>query len=374
MAKTHTEPSTRESHKSRIITFLLHFVAVVLLFSLPEMFQSFNMRHAGVIDARIYIKPLILIAIFYINYYVFFPLCYGRRHSVAMIIILNVALIGAAMSINTMLLEMHHRPPLPEGVASMHPHPMKHNSSPHNEFIRVPVVRDMLMYILTATLSIFVKLSLRITELEKTNTEQVARQKAEELSRLKEQIRPHFLFNALNTIYALIDLNPEAAKKAVHRISQMLRYVLYDTGGNVTLRNELEFIESYVSLMAFRMPKSTVVSATFDPGVWGEAKIAPLIFINLVENAFKHGRSGSGHDKIEISITASPDGIVTCATSNTIAAATQPSDGSHKGGVGLANLTRRLQLLYGSDASIAYGPAGDNQFKTLLTIKLHKTE
>lgn len=357
IAKTYSSPRARAS---KVLTIALHFVAVALLFSLPEMFQSFGDRHMP-FSLRLYIKPITLIAIFYINYFTFIPLCNGRRRGLWKVIILNIILIALALCLDRHLFAQG---PPPDGP-NLHPSPAR--PPEHGFFFSALAARDFVMYILTAALSIFIRMTLQIKNLEKQHNELLVRQRSEELIHLKEQIRPHFLFNALNTIYALIEIDPPSAKKSVHRISQMLRYVLYDTG-SATLRTEVQFIESYVVMMIFRFSSAAKVNYSFDVGTWGDYPIAPLIFINLIENAFKHGRTGSPDDLIEISITTTPDGLVTCSTSNP-AAIPSASNATQKPGIGLSNLRRRLELLYGANASLEYGVA-DNKFKSQLTIRL----
>ena len=109
-----------------------------------------------------------------------------------------------------------------------------------------------------------------------------------ELKSLKNQLNPHFLFNTLNNIYSLIAFNPETAQHAVHDLSRLLRYILYENNQNrVPLAKEIEFIDNYIALMKIRLPQEVIVETE----IYAErnVEIAPLLFITLVENAFKHG-------------------------------------------------------------------------------------
>lgn len=112
-----------------------------------------------------------------------------------------------------------------------------------------------------------------------------------ELKNLKSQLNPHFLFNTLNNIYALIPIDRTKAQFAVHSLSHMLRYVLYENNQNyIPLEKEIQFVRNYVELMELRLPDR--VETTVDlPEQADGYTIAPLLFITLVENAFKHGVS-----------------------------------------------------------------------------------
>jgi hypothetical protein len=171
--------------------------------------------------------------------------------------------------------------------------------------------------------------------------------KESELSNLRNQINPHFLLNTLNNIYALIAFNTEKAQGAVLDLSKLLRHILYDNNSRyVSLRSEMDFLRNYVALMRIRLPET--VDVTFDDQVPSncELKVAPLLFISLVENAFKHGISPTETDNfIHINFsTDEKDHTITCDISNS----NHPKTSSDKSGngVGLVQVQRRLDLLY----------------------------
>ena len=101
-----------------------------------------------------------------------------------------------------------------------------------------------------------------------------------ELKNLRNQLNPHFLFNTLNNIYSLIAISGDKAQKAVHQLSQMLRYILYENEGNfVSLDDELKFIKNYISLMQLRLPPSVKLSVKISESDSSGLEIAPLLFI-----------------------------------------------------------------------------------------------
>ncbi len=166
-----------------------------------------------------------------------------------------------------------------------------------------------------------------------------------ELDRLKTQLNPHFIFNTLTSIYALIDFDRDQARRAVRQLSHLLRYVVYDIP-EATLERDLQFTRNYISLMKLRLRPGDVLDVHIGCGDCGDLPIAPMLFVTIIENAFKHGRFTDSSNPISISITAR-DGHVNCHTVNPYTP-DQSSDAPH--GVGLFNLRRRLQLLYGDSA------------------------
>ena len=109
---------------------------------------------------------------------------------------------------------------------------------------------------------------------------------------LRNQLNPHFLLNTLNNIYALIAFDSDKAQQAVQELSKLLRYVLYDNQQTyVPLCKEVDFIRNYIELMRIRLSANVQMITKFDIQPDSQTLIAPLIFISLIENAFKHGIS-----------------------------------------------------------------------------------
>lgn len=145
---------------------------------------------------------------------------------------------------------------------------------------------------LTVALSVAIKMTGNWyrTEAEKQEIEKERTQA--ELKNLKSQLNPHFLFNTLNNIYALIQLNPPQAQYAVHSLSHLLRYVLYDNNQNlISLDKEFAFMKNYIELMSLRLSSDQVKLNIDIPDDGRGYMVAPLLFITLIENAFKHGVS-----------------------------------------------------------------------------------
>ena len=166
-----------------------------------------------------------------------------------------------------------------------------------------------------------------------------------ELALLKAQINPHFFFNTLNNIYSLTLIDGERARAALHRLSRMMRYVLYDTAsGEALLSQEVAFIQDYITLMQLRLTDR--VQVTFEhPEPVREARIAPMLLLPFVENAFKHGVAATAPSRIYIGLRQPTPGRLAVEVRNT-RFAKQGTDLAGSNGIGLVNTRRRLDLLY----------------------------
>lgn len=199
------------------------------------------------------------------------------------------------------------------------------------------------MLVICASLGIKHVSSLQQIEIERKKLENETL--ASELSLLRYQIQPHFFFNSLNNIYSLIGKSPAEAQKAVHSLSKMMRFVLYDSSNTtIPLTSEIEFLRNYMSLMKLRLCDKAHVSASFPDDVEG-VSVPSLVFIPLIENAFKHGVGANGAAEIrcEMSLT---EGAVCFTVENKVPPDDVKEDRSHSG-IGLANLRKRLDILYG---------------------------
>jgi len=173
-----------------------------------------------------------------------------------------------------------------------------------------------------------------------------------ELSALKAQVNPHFLFNNLNTIYSLTATEPERSKSVILKLSDFLRYVLYDTSADsIPLEKEAEIIKTYVELQKERIdPTLTEVSFSAE-GDFGNTMITPLLLLPLTENCFKHG-VGIQPGSIRIALQFQ-DNLLIFKTENPIVSRKEP-DQSTGGGIGIKNVQKRLNLLYPNRHSLRF--------------------
>lgn len=195
-----------------------------------------------------------------------------------------------------------------------------------------------------------VGISTTITTIQKWQKDNQERKELEkdkvtaELSLLKAQINPHFFFNTLNNIYVLTEVDPKVAGEAIHQLSKMMRYLLYDTQkGDNMLSQEIAFVKNYISLMRLRL--TDVVKINIDiPAHLQDMPLAPMIFLPFVENAFKHGVSATQPSYINIIIFQK--GKVLDLTVNNSRMNDNSVSLDINSGIGLVNTRRRLDLLY----------------------------
>lgn len=325
---------------------IIHIVAWGILFGIPFFFTG---REAQVMTVTNYIRsvlvPLSFMFVFYINYFLLVDRFLFKKHAWRFFLS-NVVLIAIAM------LGVHL-------LMGLLPPPDWHRLRPEREWQEIVgfFAVNAMLYLLVAGLSVAIKMTGGWYEME-TARREVEKSRAEaELKNLKSQLNPHFLFNTLNNIYSLIAFSPDRAQEAVHDLSRLLRYVLYESSQPfVPLEKELDFIRNYVELMRIRLPEHVELQTEISlprPDV----KVAPLLFISLIENAFKHGVSNSKPSFIHL-VIRQEGGRMSCSIRNSYFPKDTDQDKSGSG-IGLQNLQRRLELLYPSRHIFTYGQKGE---------------
>ena len=204
-----------------------------------------------------------------------------------------------------------------------------------------------------------------VTADQKIKEMEAARAQAE-LYNLRSQLNPHFMLNTLNNIYALTAIDQKRAQDAIQQLSKLLRHMLYDNQeAEVLLQDELQFLDNYVNLMKIRLPQNVDVKLEKDVDD-PNTKVAPLLFISLVENAFKHGVSPMKYSFIHIRV--SQKGKDLCFT---IENSNHPKSGMDRSGhgIGLQQVQKRLDLSYPERYEWIQGPTEDGK-NYLSTIKI----
>ena len=274
---------------------------------------------------------LCYMAVFYINYLYLIPHIY-LKHRRSSFFGVNLALIITAMCVHMAWWWM---------LSYFHPEPF-HHRGPWAPMGFV-MWQTVLMALLVA-LAMAIRMSQHMKRVDDLRREAEKTRSEAELTNLRNQLNPHFLLNTLNNIYALIAIDPDKAQGAVQELSKLLRHVLYDNQQDfVPLDKEVAFIKNYIELMKIRVSQSVNVTTDINIDDNSHILIAPLIFISLIENAFKHGISYSAPSYIHILIEEE-GGVITCEIRNSY----HPKSVNDKSGsgIGLEQVQKRLSLMY----------------------------
>ena len=268
--------------------------------------------------------------IYFINFYLFGPFLFFRRRFwwFALCNLLTILLMNSQF-----FMLWFHRDRIPHEI-TMTPN------------MWIGIFAGMLMFMLlncfVGAIAIGIRHFMRIRQIKQQLKDEKAKNTEAELAWLKNQINPHFLFNTLNNISSLCQIDADAAQDAIAQLSDLLRYAMYETNKKtVPIEGEVEFMRNYIELMKLRCNEKTEVTTSFD--IKQNMEIAPLLFISLVENAFKHGVSSNRPSKIDIRLLQNADELIfNCDNTNF------PKDDADRSGsgIGLENTRRRLDLMY----------------------------
>jgi two-component system LytT family sensor kinase len=324
--------------KSGVITVMIH-ILIWGVFGMIYYFQPINWNIA--VPYQLWIKQSIILSLlviaFYLNLFILVPRLLLKNHTslyflvivcIATIIVLLNNYVDAWLNLHRLM------------EAAIHRHgPPRHGGHDHGwDFFTIAII------------ALVLGVSTSITTIQKWQHDKQLHQDMEqdrissELSFLKAQINPHFFFNTLNNIYALTLVNTDTSRKAIHQLSRMMRYVLYDTQNSTTLLSqEIAFIKDYISLMELRLTDAVKIHFT-SPATLKDMAVAPMIFLPFVENAFKHGVSATQPSYININIDQN-NNLLELRIDNTVIK--EQSNNLEEGsGIGLNNTRRRLDLLY----------------------------
>jgi len=335
--------------------WVIHVFTWLLLFLSPVFFRARSSEPIELHDYwRFALNAVGIIIVFYVNYYWlvkrFLFTKQMWQYIVSNFVLFMVIVLGShfLMELIPPPAEVHHRGPKPDS------------------FFIWFLVFDFIKYIFIAALSVAFKMTASWYKAEAERKELEKMRTEAELQNLKSQLNPHFLFNTLNNIYSLIAISSERAQEAVHELSRLLRYMLYDSSHPfVPIEKDLTFVHNYIELMRIRLPKHAELKTDIQIHS-SDTPIAPLLFISLIENAFKHGISNNKPSFIELSIVADSD-KVSCLIRNSYF----PKDNQDKSGsgIGIVNLQKRLELLYPQNHTLVCRRE-DDVYVSELVIKL----
>nr|MBU3858410.1 histidine kinase [Flavobacterium sp. MC2016-06] len=305
----------------------------LVLFMLPYLLSSGQNQAIQTVIFFSWIPLFLYAVIFYSNYFVLIErFLFSKK--IIWYVLINAVLISlfiwANQSFKDFFFQNH-----------MVPHNGKED--PFRPSRSLFIYIDIILFTVPVVFSIAVKTTERWIKTEVERKEAVTIKLESELQHLKYQLQPHFFFNSLNNIYSLVDISPEQAKQTIHSLSKLMRYLLYQTNDEkVSLSNEIQFITNYIELMKLRFTENTKIEYDF-PVLKTDLQVAPLLFISLIENAFKHGVSTSQETEIIFKMNVDENRISFNIKNHNFPKTDSDKSGS---GIGLQNMKKRLELLY----------------------------
>ena len=363
----------------RIIELIVFIVIWVVVFSIPFFSQRIdNDINWGKVMGE-WIRMCSFLIIFLMNAFLFVPrLLFQKKYRSYFIFTLATIMVVVSATVS---LQWFMAPPQPLGMPPMDlgpgmppmelgpgmPPPLGYKPAepPEQKSMIMHFIDNLIIAILVVGVSTAFKLLSQWLREENWRKDLEKEQLRTELALLRHQVSPHFFMNTLNNIHALIDINTEDAKDTIIRLSTMMRYLLYDTAhGKTTLRKEIDFIESYITLMKLRFPDNVAVVLDI-PEEIHDIEIPPMLFISFLENAFKHGVSYQAESFVLFRIEQIGNRLE-CIIKNSRHKGKEILDESYSG-IGMANIKKCLKLLFGSDYTLGI-KENDTEFEVKLSI------
>ncbi len=312
------------------VRVVLHAAAWLIVFSMPFLLRHYPAGEARRLpdeDGFFYLNNLtglLWVVVFYLNAYVLTPrLLYAKKYLSCLLVFAGT--FAAILFIHALLFRE---------LITSRPFLLSHS---------------IIFNLLPFALSVAVSTAYRMI-MDKNRYDRLLQQKQEEtlkseLSFLRSQVSPHFMFNVLNNILALARLKSDQLEPTIFRLSTLLRYMLYETAEeSVSLQKEIDYLNSYIDLQKQRIGGKIKLSVHI-PQNGAYHEISPMLLIPFIENAFKHGTGNIRDAQIDISLLVE-QGVLTFEVKNRFDASGNAESKDHTSGIGLANVTRRLNLLY----------------------------
>lgn len=344
-------------HKQQLLEQIIYLSMWLLTLSLPTVYLLLDDDHVlqpgelqeSMIETGLLVLPFFVL--FLIHNYLLVPQLFLKKYYIRY-------MLAVIFTIGILFLYM------PGWINILQPQPLHPQLQPLPPPGRPPFQAiHITIAILLLGFNLSVRLFMKSLQDDETLKDLEHQRLESELQYLKYQLNPHFFMNTLNNIYALVDLDTEKAKKTIIELSKLMRYVLYEANKNqISLEHEIQFLENYIALMKLRYISNLSIRTEF-PMVVPCVQIPPLLFISLLENAFKHGVSYQEPSFIEVRIELADEGVIfNCKNSKHVCV---HKDAYH--GIGIENIRKRLQLLYGNNYTFTTSES-ENCFEVLLII------
>jgi len=314
----------------------LAFLSIPILTS-PDFNEGWKLIHIRPFQGY-FLRYSLLILLFYVNYYYLIPKLFLKNNKIPFFIVSCIGFLLFIYFPNRII---------PNEVFRQVPGFDHHPPERIGQSIVFFDTQILISYLLMLSFALLIKMNRNLSKIktEKLNAE---------VSYLKAQINPHFLFNTLNSLYALTLEKSNEAPNAVLKLSNMMRYVVTESAVDfVSLEKEINHINDYIALQKLRIDKETNLVVTFEGNPSGKM-IAPLILIPFIENAFKYGINPDKNSFIEIDIKIERNDFI-LKIKNSIVNVSIPEE--LKSEKGLDNTTKRLAYMYPNKHTLSISEA-----------------
>ncbi|RAJ06915.1 histidine kinase [Chitinophaga skermanii] len=350
----------------------LHVVGCVLFLCLPILFSPDQLKLKDIIlqppRQRDFIAYCLMLVFFYSNYFIFIPKFYfTKRYWVFSFITIAcfIFIVSVPIALTSNADYNRYRVPPREMVMQnqrMPPRMLMGNQQPFRRppnSVMIGVGRHLFLFLAVVLLSLMLKISNRWKQSEQERLKS-------EVAYLKAQINPHFLFNSLNSIYALALQRSEATATAIVKLSGMMRYVTSEAGNDfVPLEKEIDYIRNYFALQKLRFGEAVPTELHISGHMQGK-KITPLLLIPFVENAFKHGVNAEEDSLVVVNIDMQHRDLIVDVYNRKVPVRLMEEE---KIGLGIENTRQRLQMIYPAKHTFEIVDT-DTSYRVKLTIQL----
>ncbi|MDP3443449.1 MAG: histidine kinase, partial [Ignavibacteria bacterium] len=306
----------------------------------------------------------ILFLVFLINLYFLVPKFLFNDKRSKYLIMLSILVLGGIVA-DVIL----HQWLIPRDMANIPNRPYDfNNDAPFAQFSLLGTFfNNLIISVLIIGSSTAFELFYKLLNEEKLRKDMEKEQLKTNLALLRHQVSPHFFMNTLNNIHTLVEIDSGKAQVAIERLSTLMRYLLYDSAQiTIELKKEIDFVNSFVSLMQLRHSDEVDVKIRI-PDQIPDIKIPPMLFISLLENAFKHGVSYPLKSYIYLEIQIH-ENTLSCNIKNS-KHKTVANQFDEYSGIGLENIKKSLNLLYEKDYKLEISDK-ENEFEVNLTIPI----
>ncbi|WP_207424539.1 sensor histidine kinase [Desertivirga brevis] len=333
---------------NKYLTPLGHILFWMLLLFLPHMVRisSTGVRFSDSVQNRLIIGNLFLIAFFYINVYIFYPLIYKRKGLILYVVVLAVT-VFLFVRTSFMIERTYFRvkPTEIENLTNKKPAPPNQEKARKRRHKEGYFYFLLFPYIFIIGVSISYRIIRDSSRAEKSLKEKENENLKTELSFLRSQVSPHFMFNVLNTLVAMARKKSDLMEPSLIKLSHMMRYMLYESNDEkISLDKEVEYLRNYIDLQLLRFGDDLLLELDIADS-YDDYEIEPMLLISFIENAFKHG-IGMVDDpfiKIKLAVNQATNWLE-FKVENSVSP--QDSARDKASGIGLNNMRRRLELLY----------------------------